>query len=470
MRGSDSQAVGESAFDLNDAEQHADVVTSENARWDDDVGVDPKADALVPAILRELVSAATRPVTDRELVLQASTLLDRAWASVPARKLRQAVADVDSDGDGLRRDAIGRLYSDESSASLEATAAHLDAAARLADQLHEVLEETTPPRGRQTVWDNGSLFAHRLLTPLEEQLLGRRVFAGDRSAINELVEANTRLAADIASRVRLTGAFDVEDGFQEGCLGLIRAAEKFDYRKGYRFSTYATWWIRQAIHRGIADKARTIRLPVHVVERLNKIRTAERRLVSQLGREPTVDEIADATDLDEEDVVATREAARTPQSLDEPLLTDGSKTLADTLIDESCESPYDEALKSIRREALSGILEQLSHRERRVLQLRNGLAGEQPHTLDEVGRAFNVTRERIRQIENQAIEKLVELAGSWVEADEESENDKLTDNTAEDDIAKERDLPWSKKLGVRSDGDAPKFAVSGDMEDEGLAD
>jgi RNA polymerase primary sigma factor len=250
-----------------------------------------------------------------------------------------------------------------------------------------------------------------LLTAAQEVELAKRIERGDHRAKQAMIAANLRLVVSIAKNYRNQG-LPFLDLIQEGTIGLVRAAEKFDHRRGFKFSTYATWWIRQAVARALADKSRTIRMPVHVVEKLNKIGRVERKLVGELGREPTSAEIAVELELEVGDVEQIRRSAQAPVSLEKPVGDDEESEFGHFLADESASAPDEAADTTIRKETLGRILGSLSARERRVLELRYGLDGNHPRTLDEVGRTFNVTRERVRQIENQSLKKLQALAES----------------------------------------------------------
>ncbi len=251
----------------------------------------------------------------------------------------------------------------------------------------------------------GEIGRYPLLTAEQEMMLTRRVADGDLEAQQRLVEANLRLVVSIAKRYHNHGV-SLLDLIQEGNLGLIRATQKFDPARGYRFSTYATWWIRQAISRAVAEYTRTIHIPVHVVELMYKIKRVTRALYQELGRDPVVEEIAGAAHLSKERVVELQSMAEMPISLDAPLIDDEQYHLADTLEDTRTTAPADVVARSVLREHITKALETLNQRERQVIELRYGLQDGYCHTLEEVSAHFKLTRERIRQIEVKALRTL----------------------------------------------------------------
>jgi RNA polymerase primary sigma factor len=248
---------------------------------------------------------------------------------------------------------------------------------------------------------------HALLTAAQEVELAKRIERGDMAAKTHMIQSNLRLVVSIAKNYRNQG-LPFLDLIQEGTLGLIRAVEKFDWRRGYKFSTYATWWIRQAVARALADKARTIRMPVHIVERLQKMNRAERTLWTQLGREPTLEEIAEEASLPIQQAIEVRAAARASASLDQPVGEQEDAVFGDFVAGDD-PLPEEEVEVSLRSQALTAALAALHERERQVLVLRYGLDDSEPKTLEEIGRRLGLTRERVRQIELESLRRLSTL-------------------------------------------------------------
>ncbi|HEY7397665.1 MAG TPA: sigma-70 family RNA polymerase sigma factor, partial [Gaiellaceae bacterium] len=271
---------------------------------------------------------------------------------------------------------------------------------------------TVPPPVLESTTDALQLFLretgrHALLTAAQEVELAKRIERGDRQAKQQMIQANLRLVVSIAKHYRNQG-LPFLDLIQEGTLGLIRATEKFDWRRGFKFSTYATWWIRQAVARALADKARTIRMPVHIVERLQKLNRAERNLWSTLGREPTLEEVAAEANLPLAQALEVRAAARASASLDAPV-SDGEDALLGDFVAGDGPTPEEVVESSLRSQVLVDALRALPDRSRAVVVLRYGLGDADPKTLEEIGRRLGLTRERVRQIEVEALKRLATL-------------------------------------------------------------
>ena len=314
----------------------------------------------------------------------------------------------------------GKLIADDIASALDELdldAGQMDEFYAALDELQiEVVERDEPEaeveEAREVSTDTLQLFLKDigkvpLLTAAQEVELAKRIERGDMDAKERMIQSNLRLVVSIAKNYRNQG-LPFLDLIQEGTLGLIRAVEKFDWRRGFKFSTYATWWIRQAVARALADKARTIRMPVHIVERLQKINRADRQLWTQLGREPTLDEIADEASLTVQQVLEVRAAARASTSLDAPV-GDGEDAVFGDFVAGDEPLPEEAVELHLRSEALRHALAALPQREREVVVMRYGLTGAEPQTLEEIGRRLGLTRERVRQIELESLRRLAGL-------------------------------------------------------------
>jgi RNA polymerase primary sigma factor len=362
-------------------------------------------------------SAADRQPDDSILttVEEVRVLLDegKEQGYLPAEHILEVLADVD-----LTPEQIDDVYVAFHDLGIDVVGAdgvhHADARqAGAGDQEPEAEGETVPKLDlsiKTASNDPVRMYLREigkvpLLTAEQEVSLAKRIERGDMDAKNQLIQAHLRLVVSIARRYANRG-LTLLDLIQEGNLGLIRAVEKFDYRRGFKFSTYATWWIRQAVSRALADQARTIRIPVHMVETINKLIRVQRQLLQDLGREPTPEEIATDMGLTPDKVREIQKISQEPVSLENPVGDEGDSQLGDFIEDEQSVAPSDAVGELMQGEDLGRVLELLTSRERRVLEMRYGLTDGRPHTLEEVGVQFGVTRERIRQIEAKTLAKL----------------------------------------------------------------
>ena len=358
----------------------------------------PEQDALFQKKLNELLEKgkATKKIPSRQLI-ETLDLLDADEQTTEQMYDALEAAGVEIDVDDVL-EIIGKV--DELEPTSEQLSQEEEADKVDTDAISEGLALTDPVR--MYLKEIGRV---PLLTQEEEQALAQRIEEGDDAAKNQMIEANLRLVVAVAKRYVGRGMHFL-DLIQEGNMGLLKAVEKFDYRKGYKFSTYATWWIRQSITRAIADQARTIRIPVHMVETINKVARASHQLVQELGREPNAREIAEYLDLPLSKVEEIMKLSQEPISLETPVGEEDDSHLGDFIQDNEVSEPMEAAAANSLREQLEKALAMLTPREEKVLRLRFGFEDGKTHTLEEVGKEFNVTRERVRQIESKALRRL----------------------------------------------------------------
>lgn len=366
------------------------------------------------------MNTSQKKLDDQVLAAKQAQLIEQAR---PAGKLSMEALVAALSPIGADMDQIEETYNALTEAGIEVLAPQdedviLDQAAPSAEELKSIQEELDEkvledPERLAEDYGNGDpvrMYLREigkvpLLTQEEEQELAKRIAAGDPEAAKAMTEANLRLVVSIAKRYVGRG-MQLLDLIQEGNLGLLKAVEKYDYTKGFKFSTYATWWVRQAITRALADQARTIRIPVHMVETMNKLTQTSRKLQQDLGREPTTDELAEVMRLSPERVNEIRQMCMEPVSLESPVGEEDDSHLGDFIEDDTGSQPAEAVSQTMLRQQLMEILDTLSEREAKVLRLRYGLDDGRPRTLEEVGKEFHVTRERVRQIEAKALRKI----------------------------------------------------------------
>lgn len=360
-----------------------------------------RREGLVEALLGRLVCSSLTPIAPAALVRLAESTLDEALAEYATGELRSAIRGLDAHPD-LRLDRAGRWYARQMARHSIETVEHREAAAEIAGLIADI----EAPAQTTSFSLVPGLFSAPLLSPTEERFLARRVSHGDRAALRRLVEANTRLTWTLAKQWawRETPGLAVEDYFQQGCLGLIRAAEKFDPQRGFRFSTYATWWIRQAMQRGMQNHARTIRLPVHVVQEVANLSAIERDLASRLGREPSLREVASRSGLDFDQIEESRAAGHLPISL-ETLI--GPEDDPETIPLDG-PGPDEEVEAELEEQAVRRALGRLDPRARLVIELRYGFAYAKPVPLREAAKHTGLSAEGVRNVERRALRMLAE--------------------------------------------------------------